>query len=58
MTLSNNRAQAVVKYLGGKGIEAPRLSFKGYGATKPIADNNTEEGRAQNRRTEVRVISQ
>jgi outer membrane protein OmpA-like peptidoglycan-associated protein/type II secretory pathway pseudopilin PulG len=58
MALSNNRAQAVVKYLVSKGIEQPRLSFKGYGATQPVADNKTEEGRAKNRRTEVRVISQ
>ncbi|WP_205512295.1 OmpA family protein [Longitalea arenae] len=58
MTLSNNRAQAVVKYLAGKGIEAARLSFKGYGATKPIADNDSEQGRAQNRRTELQVVSQ
>jgi outer membrane protein OmpA-like peptidoglycan-associated protein len=58
MTLSNNRAQAVVKYLVSKGIEQKRLSFKGYGATQPVADNKTEEGRAKNRRTEVRVISQ
>ncbi|THU40880.1 flagellar motor protein MotB [Niastella caeni] len=58
MTLSNNRAQAVVKYLVSKGVEAPRLTFKGYGATQPVADNSTEEGRAQNRRTELQVISQ
>lgn len=58
MTLSNNRAQAVVKYLVSKGIEASRLTFKGYGATKPVADNDTEAGRAQNRRTELQVISQ
>jgi outer membrane protein OmpA-like peptidoglycan-associated protein len=58
MTLSNNRAQAVVKYLTGKGIEALRLTFKGFGATKPIADNATEEGKALNRRTELQVISQ
>jgi outer membrane protein OmpA-like peptidoglycan-associated protein/tetratricopeptide (TPR) repeat protein len=58
MTLSNNRAQAVVKYLLSKGIEPARLTFKGYGATKPVADNATEAGRAQNRRTELQVISQ
>jgi outer membrane protein OmpA-like peptidoglycan-associated protein len=58
LTLSNNRAQAVVKYLVGKGIEVGRLTFKGFGATKPVADNATEEGRAQNRRTELQVISQ
>lgn len=58
MTLSNNRAQAVVKYLVGKGIEPQRLTFKGYGATQPVADNTTEEGRAKNRRTELKVISQ
>jgi len=58
MTLSNNRAQAVVKYLVSKGIEPARLSFKGFGATKPVADNATEEGRARNRRTELQVVSQ
>jgi outer membrane protein OmpA-like peptidoglycan-associated protein len=58
LALSNNRAQAVIKYLIEKGIEAPRLSFKGFGATQPVADNNTEEGRAANRRTELKVISQ
>jgi outer membrane protein OmpA-like peptidoglycan-associated protein len=58
MTLSNNRAQAVVKYLVSKGIEPARLSFKGYGATQPVADNATEEGRARNRRTELQVVSQ
>ena len=58
MTLSNNRAQAVVKYLVSKGIEPARLTFKGFGATKPVADNTTDAGRAQNRRTELQVISQ
>jgi len=58
MTLSNNRAQAVVKYLESKGIEPQRLTFKGFGATQPVADNATEEGRAKNRRTELKVISQ
>ncbi|OQP55950.1 flagellar motor protein MotB [Niastella yeongjuensis] len=58
LALSNNRAQAVVKFLVSKGIEQARLTFKGFGATQPVADNATEEGRAQNRRTELQVISQ
>ena len=57
LILSNNRAKAVVKYLASKNIAAQRLTSKGYGETKPIADNKTDEGRAMNRRTEVKVIS-
>lgn len=56
--LSNNRARAVVNYLVSKGIAAARLQFKGYGASLPVADNNTETGRALNRRTELKVLSQ
>ena len=55
--LSENRAKAVVAYLVSKGIAAARLGSKGYGETAPVADNKTEEGRAQNRRTELKVIS-
>lgn len=58
LVLSNNRAQAVVKYLVAHGIEQARLTFKGYGATMPVADNASEEGKAKNRRTELKVISQ
>ncbi len=58
MTLSDNRAKAVVEYITTKGVDPKRLSYQGFGATQPIADNNTEEGRAQNRRTELKVISQ
>lgn len=57
LTLSNNRAQAVVKYLVTKGIDQQRLQHKGFGATQPVADNTSEEGRARNRRTELKVIS-
>jgi outer membrane protein OmpA-like peptidoglycan-associated protein/tetratricopeptide (TPR) repeat protein len=57
LKLSENRAKSVVIYLTAKGIDAKRLSFKGIGDTKPIADNNTEEGRAKNRRTELKVVS-
>ena len=58
LTLSNNRAKAVVDYLISKGIAAQRLYYKGYGETKPVADNSTEQGRALNRRTEMKVVSQ
>ena len=57
LNLSNDRAESVVKYLVSKGITATRLSSKGFGATVPVASNNTEAGRAQNRRTELTVIS-
>jgi outer membrane protein OmpA-like peptidoglycan-associated protein len=55
--LSLGRAISVVNYLLGKGIKNDRLTFKGFGETKPIADNNTGQGRALNRRTELIVIS-
>ena len=58
LSLSNNRAKSVVSYLIGKGIVSQRLVAKGYGETKPVADNTTEEGKAKNRRTELKVISQ
>ena len=57
LTLSNNRATSVVNYLISKGIPAKRLIAKGYGATKAVADNKTEEGKAKNRRTELKVVS-
>lgn len=57
LRLSTGRAVAVVNYLLSKGINNNRLSFKGYGEADPIASNSTEEGKALNRRTELRVIS-
>lgn len=49
--LATNRAKAIAGYLLSKGITQDRISYKGYGATQPIASNQTESGRAQNRRT-------
>lgn len=54
-TLSQQRAEAVVVYLTSKGITANRMTAKGYGSTKPIASNNTEDGKQQNRRTEFEI---
>jgi OOP family OmpA-OmpF porin len=55
-SLSQKRADGVVKYLIEKGIQPERIQAHGYGETKPIGDNKTEEGRAANRRTEFKII--
>jgi hypothetical protein len=57
MTLSQNRAKAVYDYLTAHGINAEKLSYKGYGKTMPIDSNDSPAGRANNRRTEFKVIS-
>jgi len=54
--LSERRAASVLVYLETHGIDAGRLSAKGYGESMPIASNKTREGRAQNRRVELRVV--
>jgi outer membrane protein OmpA-like peptidoglycan-associated protein len=51
--LSEKRAKNVAKYLADKGIDPARLEVKGYGETQPAASNDTRDGRAKNRRTEV-----
>lgn len=56
LVLSENRAKSVYQYLLNKGIAAARLTFKGYGANEPIAGNDTEAGKAMNRRTEFKVL--
>ena len=57
VTLSENRAKSVTAYIVSKGINAARLSFKGWGDSQPVAPNTTTEGRAQNRRTELKILS-
>ena len=55
-SLSEKRANSVRDYMIAKGIAADRMVAKGYGETKPIADNGTRDGRAENRRVELKVI--
>ncbi|HET9487301.1 MAG TPA: OmpA family protein [Chryseosolibacter sp.] len=54
--LSGKRAQAVYNYLVSNGIDSKRLAPKGYGSSKPLAENTTEEGRQKNRRIEFKLI--
>ena len=57
VNLSQRRAEAVRKYLTEQGVAADRLSAKGYGPANPVADNQTSEGRALNRRVELRILN-
>jgi OOP family OmpA-OmpF porin len=57
MTLSENRAKAVVDYLIGKGIAADRLTHEGLGPDEPVADNKTAKGKAENRRIEFKLVT-
>jgi outer membrane protein OmpA-like peptidoglycan-associated protein len=57
LELSRKRAESVRNYLVNRGIAAERIMSKGYGSGSPIADNSTESGRAQNRRTELKVLA-
>lgn len=56
LKLSEKRAAAVRTYLISKGIEAKRMESKGFGESKPIADNKTPDGREQNRRVEIHIV--
>lgn len=55
LTLSTERAFEVMSYLVSHGVPTKRMTYKGYGKTKPIGDNATPEGRAKNRRTEFLI---
>jgi outer membrane protein OmpA-like peptidoglycan-associated protein len=54
--LSERRASSVKQYLIKKGIDPNKVVTKGYGPTDPVADNETEEGRAKNRRVELIIL--
>ncbi|MEN1928183.1 OmpA family protein [Luteimonas sp. MJ250] len=54
--ISEQRANSVGNYLIGQGLQRERFEIVGFGKTMPIADNSTEQGRAQNRRVEIRVV--
>lgn len=55
-TVSDRRAHAVGQYLMGQGVLPARVEMRGYNYQYPVADNSTEQGRAQNRRVEIRLI--
>ena len=54
--LSDNRARSVMEYIISKGIDASRITSKGYGESKPVATNETDEGRQLNRRVEFTIL--
>jgi len=56
LSLSDRRSKAVMDFMVKKGVNKDRLTAKGYGETKPIADNSTEEGRVKNRRVEFNIL--
>ncbi len=55
-TLSQNRANSVMKYLTDHGVPKARLAASGYGENRPVADNSKDKGKRLNRRTEVRIL--
>lgn len=55
-TLSENRARTVMNYLISRGVPATRLRSQGFGETMPVASNDTAEGRAKNRRVEIKIV--
>ena len=54
--LSERRAEAVANFLANSGVQRARLATRGYGESQPVATNSTEEGRAANRRVEIKIV--
>tara|TARA_R110000787_G_scaffold68179_6_gene152615 strand:- start:202 stop:900 length:699 start_codon:yes stop_codon:yes gene_type:complete len=54
--LSERRAQSVANYLSSRGVASARVATRGFGETQPIASNATAEGKAQNRRVEIKIV--
>jgi len=54
--LSRNRAESVANYLVGRGVQRQRIATAGFGSSQPVASNATPEGRAQNRRVEIKIV--
>lgn len=54
--LSERRARAVADYLSTRGVQSARIETRGFGSTQPVATNDTEAGRAENRRVEIRIV--
>ncbi len=54
--LSERRAQAVANYLTSRGVSNARIRYQGFGETQPIASNDTADGRALNRRVEIKIV--
>jgi OmpA-OmpF porin, OOP family len=57
MKLSQSRAKSVVDYLASIGVDHSRLSFVGFGESRPFASNDTDEGKQKNRRIEFRILA-
>lgn len=55
-SLSERRAQSVASYLGAQGVQTARVATRGFGETQPIGSNSTAEGKAQNRRVEIKIV--
>lgn len=57
LDLSQRRAKSVKAYLASRGVPPPSMRFQGYGFSRPVADNSTDEGRALNRRVEFKITT-